>query len=1288
MGSMNQVNTDELKNTLKGQTLWLIGNGPSLKNIDLTFLKDKNTLCVNQFYLHPQFRELDINYYLIAHPSAFKGKEDGGDSNVLETAIEKSKDLRLQFLFPEKYASEFLEKNRPSITYAMWLAGSHIQQSEPLDIKNNAPRWAQNVFACSLMWGLYLGASDIRLLGFDNGGITTDPFEGHFYQPIGHEREILDKMTTQQFQRAMYVLLQQLHAIERYASENNQIIWNCNEESKIPIFPYAPRNLNEDFEPNKIPQIDISSDINRSPTQDEVENFCESICRELNDDFLKSYQGEMDAHLRIIHQGILNLQKYLDVVKNIALPHINCGLTHFWMGLILHKQDPQAALKKYLDSVSTDVVFPLNYESIYFTVESLDQEHSKSQYYRTKYWKSFFKQIQYQVFNYQMEQITFLEPYLVKSKDILWVSQILCAVYIRSNPQKLKNHCKQMIYQWPNHSVFYIGLAHYYLSINDFNEAQSYWTKAQVLDQHLPALAGQIWKGTLPFPTQLDPLRWETQQIKDFSKSSRPQKAVVPILQDFQKHQARRIFILGAEELISEQNLKALKDEIVISVGEFGQQEELELIQPDYHIIADPKSLDSSNVLADQKTLQTLKKFENLDTEFLFPYSYAKSTVDSTEFKKFNIKYFSYDSNFSIQSKINLSTPAPLWGQNVMNLALMLSFHLGCKEIYLLGFEHAGIAVPKVGLQNINENNLNSVFQKKVDQDEVDRCKYVQLNQLHEIREYCQIHKHLVFNCSQSGVFKMFPFCEFESLFPKLNIIKTKQASEQINKTFKTVPDVMEHWVTQDPTAECVSLWNNSNWEKHTRQEFWIKVEHYSELFASHCELNSLILFVKTTDIDLLSAYVGAMKAGLQPAQLSPFTSKISESEYHRKITHILEVTQATCVFTDQSSFEYLQNTGVKLLTKESVKGELVHKVVYSDIALAQFSSGSTGLQKAVFLKHSGIISHMDHYANLLEINPNDRLVSWLPLYHDMGLIACYLMPLMKGIPFMMMDAFHWLAKPQILIDTISEYKGTLCYLPNFAYHVLAKKCYDKDLSSMRAFVNCSEPAKPETHQIFKEHFRSVKPQALSVCYALAENTYAVSQTDLRFAPKEVVLNKVKLLSCGTIMENTKVQILEPDSQGVGEVMIQGACIFDRFLDNEDKMIDGFYPTGDLGFIHENELFITGRKKDLIIVNGKNIYPQDVEYVSSSVSGVYPGRVVCFGVENQDSGSQDLIVQVEPQESTNNSQLILRVQQTIELEIGLLPKLVEVVPYMSLVKTSSGKISRARNKELFEERAS
>ena len=389
------------------------------------------------------------------------------------------------------------------------------------------------------------------------------------------------------------------------------------------------------------------------------------------------------------------------------------------------------------------------------------------------------------------------------------------------------------------------------------------------------------------------------------------------------------------------------------------------------------------------------------------------------------------------------------------------------------------------------------------------------------------------------------------------------------------------------------------------------------------------------------------------------------------------------------------------------------------DVVLLQHSSGTTGLQKGVALSHEAVFNQLEAYTSALNLHSGDVVVSWLPLYHDMGLIAGFLMPVLSGIPLVLNSPFDWVRAPHRLLQAISQYKGTLTWLPNFAYNFCAQKIRDQyleglDLSSWRAVINCSEPVHWESHSAFYERFRNcgLKLEALQTSYAMAENVFAVTQSDLARPPRVEEIDRqafmseriarpaaggqpgMKMMSSGAPLSNTRIRILdeqglEVGDRNVGEIALRSDCMLTGYYNRPDAtekaLIDGWFFTGDYGYISEGEVFVSGRKKDMIIVGGRNVYPQDLESLSYEVAGVHAGRSVAFGVFNEEAGTEEVVIVAEVEfENVVEQQKIadlIRAHVTKNSSIAL--RYVKVVGPKWILKTSSGKTARAANKEKF-----
>jgi hypothetical protein len=374
-------------------------------------------------------------------------------------------------------------------------------------------------------------------------------------------------------------------------------------------------------------------------------------------------------------------------------------------------------------------------------------------------------------------------------------------------------------------------------------------------------------------------------------------------------------------------------------------------------------------------------------------------------------------------------------------------------------------------------------------------------------------------------------------------------------------------------------------------------------------------------------------------------------------------------------------------------------------------------MKKAVPITHRAALWQLDMYADVIGLCESDCIATWLPLYHDMGLIACTLLPFVTGTPVAALSPFHWVRRPITLLELISRYRATLCWLPNFAYSFLASRVHDDDLididlSSLRGLINSSEPVMDESHARFVARFArlGLTESTLKTSYAMAENVFAVTsggfetplaydivQRDrLELGYAEAVATDHprgrRLVSSGTALPSTGVQILMPDgsqapARRVGEIAIASPCLFSGYQGGEEKPVSEtqHFLTGDLGYLSDGHLFVTGRKKDLIIVAGRNIFPEDIESIASDVPGVIPGRVVAFGVTNQATGTEDVVVVAETLETAVErlASLTESIRSAVSNRVDISLDDIRLVEHMWLRKSSSGKLSRAENRRRY-----
>lgn len=459
--------------------------------------------------------------------------------------------------------------------------------------------------------------------------------------------------------------------------------------------------------------------------------------------------------------------------------------------------------------------------------------------------------------------------------------------------------------------------------------------------------------------------------------------------------------------------------------------------------------------------------------------------------------------------------------------------------------------------------------------------------------------------------------------------------------------------------------------------------------------------------VELYAAYVGALLMGAVPAMFAHPSPKLSEAVYFETIGALLSGSRAKALVTyselapnlapliDQiESFEHLATPGDIDAHRRDYPAP---SVAPDDAAFLQYSSGTTGLKKGVVISHRALLWQIRAYGEAIGADERDTIVSWLPLYHDMGLIACCFLPLIRRCRLAAMSPFDWVQKPGIWLDTVTRHRGTLGWLPNFAYAFMAKNAPegDWDLSSLRGVVNCSEPVTAAAHAAFLERFRThgFREEALAASYAMAEATYAVTSGGFGEALRTVEWDGRRLVSSGAVLPGAEVRILDDDGKplpdgATGEIEIISPSLFHEYDGNPEAtakaLKGGRYLSGDLGCLLDGHLYVTGRKRDLIIIGGKNIFPHDIEAVAESVDGITPGRSVALGKADEAAGTQHLLVLAESDRPEAEwPALSEAVHRSIAAATEVNPRAVHIVPPRWLRKSTSGKLARGANLERY-----
>jgi fatty-acyl-CoA synthase len=509
--------------------------------------------------------------------------------------------------------------------------------------------------------------------------------------------------------------------------------------------------------------------------------------------------------------------------------------------------------------------------------------------------------------------------------------------------------------------------------------------------------------------------------------------------------------------------------------------------------------------------------------------------------------------------------------------------------------------------------------------------------------------------------------------------------------------------------------------------------------FQNGIQPGDVVLLILQHDVQLLFAYFGAVLHGAIPSIMPFLTEKLLPDRYRSDLAELVAHTHPKAIVTYR---EFEQEVRTTIKTREDfvkaviISDSLVDTTIVpssldfsllgglqrkeDDIVLLQHSSGSTGLQKGVALTHRSVLSQLEAYCESIHITHDDVIVSWLPLYHDMGLVACFLLPILWGIPVVQMSPFDWVRAPYRLMHAISTYRGTLSWMPNFAYNFCAQKIRDSDmegvnLSSWRTCVNSSEPVKFESHRMFYERFKShgLRLGTLQTSYAMAENVFAVTQSDITKLPyveeidREVFVSDriarpayesraaIQMMSCGKPISNTRIRIVDNNGRDlaerhIGEIVIKSDCMLSDYYNRPDItkkafLDDGWYMSGDYGYLVNGEVFIAGRKKDLIIIGGKNIYPQDLEQLAYDVPGVHTGRASAFGVYNEIAGTEDVVMvaEVDTDDPIERQKIAECIRATVTRGSAVTLRFIHLVRHPWLIKTSSGKTARSANREKF-----
>lgn len=496
-------------------------------------------------------------------------------------------------------------------------------------------------------------------------------------------------------------------------------------------------------------------------------------------------------------------------------------------------------------------------------------------------------------------------------------------------------------------------------------------------------------------------------------------------------------------------------------------------------------------------------------------------------------------------------------------------------------------------------------------------------------------------------------------------------------------------------------------------------------------QIGDRVAIMLPTEASFFQSFFGVLYAGAVPVPIYPPFRRAQVEDHLLRQAGILRNAGARLLIVSseiRSMGELLFGLVDQLQVVETAEGltaaEPLQKPVPANadtIALIQYTSGSTGDPKGVVLTHANLLANVRAMGEAVQASSADIFVSWLPLYHDMGLIGAWLATLYYGAPTIIMPPLAFLADPGRWLRTIGRHRATLSAAPNFAFELCCKSIHDEDitgldLSSLRMLLNGAEPVSRATIDRFTQRFEKFgfKPGAMAPVYGLAENSVGLAFPPVGRLPivdrvQRIALSRdgcavpassdddtaLEFVACGCPIPRHEIRIvdesgLEVPERTEGRLQFKGPSATAGYFQDEQKtrnLFDGeWLESGDRGYIAAGDVYITGRIKDMIIKAGRNIYPQELEEVVGNVKGVRRGCVAAISTKDQRAGTERLVLLVEtrlrqPEELSALSQEIIEASSAA---LDVLPDDVVLVPPHTVPKTSSGKIRRSSAKLLYE----
>ncbi|NOU50977.1 AMP-binding protein [Pseudoalteromonas sp. JBTF-M23] len=550
---------------------------------------------------------------------------------------------------------------------------------------------------------------------------------------------------------------------------------------------------------------------------------------------------------------------------------------------------------------------------------------------------------------------------------------------------------------------------------------------------------------------------------------------------------------------------------------------------------------------------------------------------------------------------------------------------------------------------------------------------------------------------------------------------------------FSNWQQVLEHQAQTNSNQIALSIYQGSDSQALTYSQLAQRVKALAYTLSQHNKFGDRVMILMPNGIDYVVAFFACIYAGVIAVPIYPARRKARDWRRLNSIVQDCQPNTLVCLSQDsEATEEWCKAHDLKINTvfadqlniNDATRWQAAN-IDSHDIAYLQYSSGSTGQPKGVMLSHHNLLSNTGLIIDTYDMSQSDIMINWLPLYHDMGCVGATLSPIRAGATIYFLASAKVAQNPYVLLQAITDLKATVTAAPNFIFDLAVEKVTavqksTLELSSLRVFVNGAEPINAHTLDSFYDYFHDVglAKTAIKPSYGMAEACLLVSATPINkpykllsvdsqaFSVDKIKidsLNTKSIASSGQLIEQLPLCIVDPNTREplpdgqIGEIMYKGESVTRGYWQKPDLNEQtfnlniagepGFMATGDLGFVEQQQLYVTGRKKEMLILHGCNYYPQDIEHSLTSLNKqltVHGGAI--FEVAHDNNTKELVLVQELTRESMkldDYEPLFKQIRALIAQEHELRVTAIVLIKPAALSKTSSGKIQRLACKQAY-----